>query len=79
MKNKNQLIDILGDTANFKELIISMIISAVFGLIGYSICPYKAPHPLFWGLIGLIIAFIITNILFKPKRKIIYKKGEQND
>ncbi len=76
MSEKKQLIDILGDTADFKELIMSMGISAVLGISGYVLCPYAAPYPLFCGLSGLIIAFGVSNILFKPKRRIMYKEGE---
>lgn len=75
--NRKTLIDIIGDLADVRELIIAMIISSCSALLGYILCPLEKPYPLFFGLFALLISFVINNILFKPKRKIIYqKKGD---
>ncbi len=79
MQDKKQLIDILGDVADFKQLIYAMVISSVFGLTAYLLAPSKEPYPLICGLGGLIISFVITNKLFKPKRKIVYKEGDYHN
>ncbi len=79
MKKEKKLINILGDIADFQEVLYSMIISVCLSLVAYKFAPEKAPMPLLFGLLGLIIAFVINNFLFKPKRIIKYDEGDEND
>ncbi|MEZ7170289.1 hypothetical protein [Sporosarcina sp. OR05] len=79
MKNKEGVFyDIWGDNVNLKDLLISIVLSIALTLGGYIIAPNEPPMPLVFGLTGGIIAFIISSILIKPKRKIT-TETEDND
>ncbi|MDO5089137.1 MAG: hypothetical protein Q4D53_05070 [Leptotrichiaceae bacterium] len=76
-----KLIRIWGDTVSIIELVISVIIVAVTTFAGYflsfsvriNVDP-KAVQLLF-GLVGTTVGFIVTSLLFKPKRKIKTESG----
>lgn len=80
MENR-KLIRIWGDIVSISELIISVIIVAITTFAGYflsfsvqiNVDP-KAIQLLF-GLVGTTVGFIITSLLFKPKRKIKTESG----
>ncbi|RRD39368.1 hypothetical protein EII29_07195 [Leptotrichia sp. OH3620_COT-345] len=75
MKNE-RLIKIWGDIVSISELVISIIIVAITTFAGYflsfgiqiNVDP-KAIQLLF-GLAGTTAGFIITSLLFRPKRKL---------
>lgn len=74
MKEKNQPIqeeniEVWADLVNIKDLVLALIITSVFTLGAYFIAPNEPPKPLYFGLIGSIVGFIISSILIKPKRK----------
>ena len=82
MKNK-KLIRLWGDIVSVSELVISIIIVAITTFIGYFlsfIIPVKVDPKaiqLLLGLAGTTTGFVITSLLFKPKRKI--KMENKND
>ncbi len=67
--------EVWGDYVNFKELLYSLAICTAGALGGYIIAPDTPPKPLFFGLAGVLIGFIICTIVFKPKRNLIYEEG----
>lgn len=70
-KNKNKKIILWGDIVTIKDLIISILISLILTMGMYFIAPAdKASYKLFFGLAGAILAFIITSLIFKPKRMV---------
>jgi len=73
---KKALIKIWGDVVDAKELILSIIIISVTTMGLFLLAPKsdKLPIELFFGLGGAVIGFIITVILFKPKRIIKKEK-----
>ncbi|MBD7984785.1 hypothetical protein H9649_09340 [Sporosarcina sp. Sa2YVA2] len=77
-KKKGVFYDIWGDNVNLRDLLISIGLSILFTLGGYIIAPNEPPMPLVFGLTGGLIAFIITSIVIKPKRKIV-KETEVTD
>ena len=77
-EKKEVFYDVWGDNVDLRDLLISMALSIVGTLGGYLIAPNEAPMPLVFGLIGGIIAFIISSIIIKPKRRITMEK-EVND
>lgn len=75
---KKALIKIWGDVVDAKELLFSIIIISVTTLGLYFLAPKSDTLPLglFFGLGGAVIGFIITTILFKPKRVITEEEEE---
>ncbi|HLU23526.1 hypothetical protein [Lederbergia graminis] len=66
-KDRNN-VEVWEDLVNIKDLVLSLLICSVTTLVGYFIAPNDPPKPLFFGLGGAIIGFIICSILVKPKR-----------
>lgn len=64
-------IEVWEDLVNIKDLVISLIVCSVMSLGGYFLAPNTAPKPLFGGLIGAILGFVISAIFIKPKRVLI--------
>lgn len=69
-KKKYELSEVWGDVVDFKEMLFSLIICTIGALGGYIIAPNEPPKPLIFGLVGVVIAFVICSITFKPKRDI---------
>lgn len=66
---KDNLVEVWGDIVALKELMISIIISVVLGMIGYFLAPEgNSVFPLLFAIVGIIIATIINSLIFKPKR-----------
>ncbi|MBO0993821.1 hypothetical protein [Bacillus sp. SD088] len=61
-------IEVWEDLVNLKELILSLVICSVTTLGAYLLAPAEPPKPLFFGLAGAIVGFIIISIIVKPKR-----------
>lgn len=70
-KKDNTFYDIWGDNVNLRDLLISIVLSIALTLGGYLLAPGEQPWPLVFGLSGGLLAFIISSIIIKPKRKII--------
>lgn len=69
MENKKQYIEIWGDVVELRDLVRSIIISAVATMGMYFLAPSgNNTLQLFFGLAGAIIGFIVSGLLTKPKR-----------
>lgn len=68
-------IEVWEDLVNIKDLVISLIVCSTTTLGGYFLAPNEPPKPLFFGLSGAIIGFVICTIFIKPKR--IFKETNQ--
>lgn len=68
---KKNLIKLWGDVVSVKELILSILIISFTTFTSYFVSPKSdtLPLDLFFGLGGAILGFIITILLFKPKRR----------
>lgn len=64
-------IEIWEDLVHIKDLLIALLICVSTTFFGYFIAPNEPPKPLFFGLIGAIIGFIITSIIINPKRELV--------
>lgn len=69
-------IEIWEDIVNIKDLIISLGVCSFTTLGGYFIAPLEPPKPLFFGLSGAIVGFIILAVIIKPKRDFIETNQE---
>ncbi len=71
----NPNIEIWEDLVCIKDLLLALFICVSTTFTGYFIAPSEPPKPLFFGLIGTIIGFIITSVIIKPKREMIEGEG----
>ncbi|MCB5239609.1 MULTISPECIES: hypothetical protein [Niallia] len=67
-QDENDNIEVWEDLINIKDLVIALVICSITTMGAYFIAPNEAPKPLFFGLSGAIIGFIICSIIIKPKR-----------
>ncbi|MGO1370035.1 MAG: hypothetical protein ACTHVE_08520 [Senegalia sp. (in: firmicutes)] len=74
--NLKNNIEVWEDIVNIKDLIISLIICTMTTFIAYILAPNEPPKPLFFGLTGAIIGFVICAVFIKPKRIFIETKEE---
>lgn len=80
MNNKNTMVEIWGDVIEIKDLIISILISALFTMGGYFLAPPDDRiRQLFFGLLGAVIGFFISTLLVKPKRIIGFEANMKKD
>jgi hypothetical protein len=70
-------IEVWEDLVNIKDLVIALVVCSVTTLGGYFLAPNKPPKPLFFGLSGAIIGFVICTIFIKPKRIFIERNQEE--
>jgi membrane associated rhomboid family serine protease len=63
-------IEVWEDLVNIRSLVLSLFICSITAIGGYFIAPNEAPKPLFFGLSGALIGFIICSFLVNPKRNI---------
>lgn len=64
-------VEVWEDVVSIKDLILSLVISGITTLGAYLLAPNESSLPLFFGLGGAILGFIISSILIKPKRNIV--------
>lgn len=76
--NPKSNVEVWEDVVNIKDLVISLVICTVTTLGGYLIAPNDPPKPLFFGLVGAIIGFVICSIIINPKRTFDYIEEEDN-
>lgn len=80
MTNNNTKVEIWGDVIGIKDLIISILISAIFTMGGYFLASSNDRiRQLFYGLLGAVIGFIISTLLVKPKRIITFEETIEED
>lgn len=69
-------IEVWEDIVSIKDLLIALVICSFTTLGGYFLAPNDPPKPLFFGLSGAILGFVICSISIKPKRLFIEDKQE---
>ncbi|MGO1529143.1 hypothetical protein [Senegalia sp. (in: firmicutes)] len=74
--NLKNNIEVWEDIVNIKDLIMSLIICTMTTFLAYISAPNEPPKPLFFGLTGAIIGFVICAVFIKPKRIFIETKEE---
>lgn len=72
-----EYIEVWEDLVSIKGLALSLIICSLTSLGGYFLAPNEPPKPLFYGLTGAVIGFIICSIVIKPKRIFLSEKDEE--
>ena len=77
MEENNKNIEVWEDLVRIKDLILSLAICSITTLGAYFIAPNEPPKPLFFGLTGAIIGFIICSIIIEPKRNLKETGGEK--
>ncbi|MRG85709.1 hypothetical protein [Salinibacillus xinjiangensis] len=75
-REENRNVEVWEDLVYIKELVLSIVICSVTTLGGYFIAPDESSQPLFYGLTGALLGFIIASILIKPKRIFNEVEGE---
>lgn len=69
-------IEVWEDLVNIKDLMLCMLICSVTALGGYLVAPNESQKPLLFGLVGIVIGFLICSVLVKPKRTLRYEDEE---
>lgn len=64
--NKN--IEVWEDLVSIRDLLLSLFTISLTTMGGYFLAPNEPPKPLFFGLVGAFIGFILISLLIKPKR-----------
>lgn len=70
-------IEVWEDLVNIKDLLLALAICSVTTLGAYFIAPNEPPQPLFYGLIGALVGFILSSIIIKPKRIFVEDEDEE--
>ncbi|GAA0502816.1 hypothetical protein GCM10008986_33060 [Salinibacillus aidingensis] len=63
-----QNIEVWEDLVHIKDLGLALLICGAGALGGYFLAPNNASEPLFYGLAGAVLGFIISSFIIKPKR-----------
>ncbi|WP_010651874.1 hypothetical protein [Oceanobacillus massiliensis] len=70
-------IEVWEDVINIKDLLLSLFICTATTMGGYLIAPDEPQKPLLYGLVGVIVGFIISSIIIKPKRTLRFEDEEK--
>ncbi|WP_186580441.1 Bax inhibitor 1 family protein [Aquibacillus kalidii] len=70
-------IEVWEDLVSIKDLAIALFVSSFTTLTAFFLAPNGASQPLFYGLGGALIGFILSSLIIKPKRK--FDKIESED
>ncbi|KAA0011880.1 hypothetical protein F0A17_11290 [Billgrantia pellis] len=63
-------LNVWDDTVSGRDLLISLAIATLLSLGGFLLAPWPAPGPLVLGISGAIVGFLISALLFRPKRRL---------
>lgn len=69
-------IEVWEDLVSIRDLIIALFVCSVTTMGGYFLAPKVPPKPLFFGLAGAILGFVLCAIIIKPKRILIERNQE---
>lgn len=82
-KNTNENIkaynEIWDDLIQFTDLLIALFITISFTAIGYYFAPKTAPLPLFISLAGALVGFVVSSLVIKPKRQLVFESQENKE
>lgn len=70
-EDHSEYVEVWEDVVSIKDLVISLIICSIMTLGAYLLAPNDPPKPLFFGLSGALIGFIVCSVIIKPKRNLI--------
>lgn len=69
-------IEVWEDLVKIRDLVLAIVICLLTAFGGYFLAPNEPPKPLFFGLIGVFIGFIVSSFIIKPKRVCIETESE---
>lgn len=69
-------IEVWEDIVSIKDLVMSLMICSITTLGGYFIALNEPPKPLFFGLFGAFLGFVICSFIIKPKRNFTESNSE---
>lgn len=71
--------EIWDDLIQFTDLLIALFITISFTAIGYYFAPKTAPLPLFISLAGALVGFVVSSLIIKPKRQLVFESQENKE
>ena len=71
--------EIWDDLIQFTDLLIALFITISFTAIGYYFAPKTAPLPLFISLAGALVGFVVSSLVIKPKRQLVFESQENKE
>jgi hypothetical protein len=69
-------IEVWEDLVSIKDLALTLLICSFTTLGAYFLAPNEPPKPLFFGLFGALIGFVITCFIINPKRDLLIDESE---
>lgn len=76
-ESEKQNIEVWEDIVSIKDMVMSLFICSAATLGAYFLSPKEPPKPLFFGLSGAILGFIVCTLIVKPKREFIEENQEE--
>ncbi|MGJ9459530.1 hypothetical protein [Oceanobacillus sp. CF4.6] len=70
-------IEVWEDVVDIKDLLLSILLCTATAMGAYLIAPDDPPKPLLYGLVGVVIGFVISSIIIKPKRTLRFEDEEK--
>ena len=67
-KELGQFVEVWEDVVRIKDLILAIAISPATTMACYFLAPERGSLPLFFGLGGALIGFVLCSLFIKPKR-----------
>lgn len=68
IEGSNKNIEVWEDLVGIKDLVKSLLICSTTTMGGYFLALNKPPMPLFFGLFGALLGFVISSFFITPKR-----------
>lgn len=69
-RNGDELIEVWGDSISLRDLLISLVITAIPIVIACAIAVSQGADILFWGMGGAVIGFVASVLIVRPKRDV---------
>lgn len=64
-------VEVWNDLVSPRDLLVSLLLSAACAVVSLVIAGATGSQPLFWGLGGCVLGFVISCVVVRPKREVL--------